>query len=150
MEDVIAATSRQCERAIMSHFGYRYYFSIWSWWKYMVARDDDDTRLISLVLLRFSLLFPSSCRFFTRFLFATPINGQGRAPRTPMISCLSLRHADIEIAHWCNYEKRTARYLANLAWITATLSGFYFVYYLWNNDGNAIQRYLSETSHCTV
>ena len=102
---------RQCERAIMSHFGIDIIFQF----------DSDGstwllaTTLVSLVLLRFSLLFPSSCRFFTRFLFVTPINEQGRASRTPMISCSSLRDADIEIAHWCNYEKRAARYFVNLA-----------------------------------
>lgn len=50
-------------------------------------------------------------------LLATPINGQGRAaPWTPMISRLSRRDADIEIARWCNYVKRRGkRDGANLA-----------------------------------
>lgn len=43
-------------------------------------------------------------------LLMTPINGQGRAaPWTPMISRLSRRDADIEIARWCNYVKRRGK-----------------------------------------
>lgn len=70
---------------------------------------DPDASTIPASSLAFSPPFcanvaPSSS------LLVTPINGQGRAaPWTPMISRLSRRDADIEIARWCNYVKRRGK-----------------------------------------
>lgn len=67
--------------------------------------------------------------------FATPINGQGRAaPWTPMISRLSRRDADIEIACWCNCVKRRGKREERSSELGLNYRS-YSIYYLWNING---------------
>lgn len=67
-------------------------------------------------------------------LLVTPINGQGRAASwTPMISRLSRRDADIEIARWCNCVKRRGKG-EEMERTWPKLSPI-SIYYLWNING---------------